>query len=382
MTNYGQEKLIWLNESGVPAWDDYPGPVWEPLSPLRASEREQADFAIQSAFFAISAGADALFHFQLYDGCGNQPAGTDFPPHNGELCDADNNYNGKPCAGDANGLYRNPADAACFTQHPQPETPRLVFSAFQLLADQVHGVEPYWQKRAGTPKYSATCPGSDGPQELIALYQPAAKKRIIGMWARCGSPETAVIEATDPSGKALLLAPDGSSQELSAVNGSYTIPLPGATNRNPFPGQTINPTYAIGGRSYILIETDYRDEPPPPTPTPTATKIPPPNQQFFFFAPVLVKDHPLGISGRIIDEAGQGVNAVTLSTQDGQTARSEQSGHYGFRNLDPGTYIVKPEKDGYIFQPPLRELSLPPGAPMQDFLAVLPTPTPVPYPGP
>ncbi len=228
MTNYGQEKLIWLNESGVPAWDDYPGPVWEPLSPLRASEREQADFAIQSAFYAISAGADALFHFQLYDGCGNQPAGTDFPPHNGELCDADNNYNGKPCAGDANGLYRNPADAACFTQHPQPETPRLVFSAFQLLADQVHGVEPYWQKRAGTPKYSATCPGSDGPQELIALYQPAAKKRIIGMWARCGSPETAVIEATDPSGKALLLAPDGSSQELSAVNGSYTIPLPGS----------------------------------------------------------------------------------------------------------------------------------------------------------
>ncbi len=108
MNQHGLEKPIWLNESGVPAWDDYPGPVWEPLSPLRASQQEQADFAIQSAFYAISAGADAIFHFQLYDGCGNQPQGTDFPPHNGELCDANNNYNGKPCAGDANGLYRNP----------------------------------------------------------------------------------------------------------------------------------------------------------------------------------------------------------------------------------------------------------------------------------
>ncbi len=370
MVNHDQEKHIWLNESGVPAWDDYPGPVWEPLSPLRATQREQADFAIQSAFYAISAGADALFHFQLYDGCGNQPAGTDFPPHNGELCDANNNYNGKPCAGDANGLFRNPTDAACFTQHPQPESPRLVFAAYELLASYVHNVEPYWQKRAGTPLNTATCPGSDGPQELIALYQPAAKKRLVGLWARCGNTETAVIEATDPNSKALLVAPDGSSREISAVNGSYSITLPGATNRNPFPGQTINPTFAIGGRSYILIETDYRDEPPPP------------NQQFFFFTPMLVKDHPLGISGRIIDDAGQGVEAVTLSTDHGQTTYSEQSGYYGFRDLDPGTYIVKPEKDGYIFQPPLRELTLPPGAPMQDFLAVPPTPTPVPYPGP
>ena len=44
---------------------------------------------------------------RLYDGCGNQPAGTNFPPHNGELCDEHNEYQGKPCAGDANGLFRN-----------------------------------------------------------------------------------------------------------------------------------------------------------------------------------------------------------------------------------------------------------------------------------
>lgn len=68
MTSHNLDKPIWINEYGVPAWDDYPGPVWEPLSPLRASQQEQADYAIQSAFHAISTGADALFHFQLYDG--------------------------------------------------------------------------------------------------------------------------------------------------------------------------------------------------------------------------------------------------------------------------------------------------------------------------
>jgi hypothetical protein len=581
MTDHGLNKQIWLNESGVPAWDDYPGPVWEPLSALRASQREQADFAIQSAFYAISAGADALFHFQLYDGCGNQPAGTDFPPHNGELCDADNNYNGKPCAGDANGLYRNPTDAACFTQHPQPETARPVFSAYQVLTTYVHDIEPYWQKRAGTPLYTSTCPGSDGPQEWIALYQPSTKKRIVGLWTRCGQTETAVIEATDPNGKAQLVAPDGSVQEITAVNGSYTISLPGATNRNPFPGQTINATYPIGGRPYILIETDYRGEPPTPTatsttvasstptatippaceqviinggfeddngwripitpyqarysvvqahtgsrsmragivdpqdnrlsystalqkitiplaaenqilhvqlfplstepasltlptnplaiteeeaassgdaqivllldvngqviesllvdrrndetwmgysfdlshragetvqiyfgvynngsdgvtgmyiddvslgscasatPTPTATatatKKPPTNVPYTFFTPMLFNDYPLGISGKIIGAEGQGVEAVKINTDRGHATLSEQSGHYGFNNLDPGTYIVWPEKDGYIFQPQMRELTLPPGAPLQNFLAIPPTPTPGPYPGP
>lgn len=27
-TAHGINKPVWLNESGVPAWDDYPGPIW------------------------------------------------------------------------------------------------------------------------------------------------------------------------------------------------------------------------------------------------------------------------------------------------------------------------------------------------------------------
>jgi hypothetical protein len=237
---HGLNKPIWLNETGVPAWDDYPGPVWDPSSPLRATMEEQAAYVVQTTFYAAYAGADAIFHFQLYDACGNQPAGSDFPPHNGELC-GDPNY--PVCAGDANGLFRNPSDAVCFTQHPQPETPRPNYTAYQLLTSHFQGVEPLWWIRPGDPV--------NGRQEWLAFYRPATNQRMVGMWARFGTDETAVIPATSSSG--LLIGSDGVTQTVTAVGGHYNIVLPAATNQNAFWDPEL---YMIGGRSYILIETD------------------------------------------------------------------------------------------------------------------------------
>ncbi len=241
-TAHGINHPVWVNESGVPAWDDYPGPTWESTSPYRATMSESADFAIQNAIYATYAGASVLFHFQLYDGCGNQPGGTDFPPHNGELC-------GLPqypiCAGDAFGLYRNPTDAACFRQHPQPETPRPVLTAYQVLTTYFRDVQPYWRLRPG-----GTTP-TDGPQEWIAFYQPHTGNRIVGMWARFGTVQTAVITATSTS--ALLVYPDGLTDTITPTNGVYTIPLAAATNLNAPWDPTL---YAIGGRPVILIEQD------------------------------------------------------------------------------------------------------------------------------
>lgn len=264
MRDFGFEKSIWLNESGVPAWDDYPGPVWDPSSALRATTEEQAAYAIQSAFYALFAGADAVFHFQLYDGCGNQPAGTDFPPHNGELCDANGEYEGKPCAGDANGLFRNPTDMSCFTQHPQPGSPRPNLAAFQVLTTYMQGVEPYWRRREGQP---GVCPmeTTNGqiylapPQEWIAFYRLETEERIIGLWTLCGRAETAIVDATSPDGRAMLVFPDGRTQSIAAVDGHYSIALPAATNRNPFPfGAVPNAIYPIGGMPVLLIEKDSR----------------------------------------------------------------------------------------------------------------------------
>jgi len=262
MREFGFEKPIWLNESGVPAWDDYPGPIWDPASALRATTAEQAAYTIQSAMYAMFTGATAVFHFQLYDGCGNQPAGTDFPPHNGELCDANGQYNGKPCAGDANGLYRNPPDMLCFTQHDSPGSPRPNLAAFRVLTTYLTGVQPYWRARAGE---ADVCPGQVNPaaktqpQEWIAFYRPATGERIIGLWTLCGRDETAIVDAVSPDGRATLVYADGRTQPIAAVQGHYVIALPPATNRNPFPGgASPNPFYAIGGSPVLLIEKDNR----------------------------------------------------------------------------------------------------------------------------
>ena len=248
----GLDKEIWLNESGVPAWNDYPGPIWDPVSVWRATMTEQADFVVQSAFYATFAGADAIFHFQLYDGCGNQPNGTDFPPHDGELCEADGTLENSdlPCAGDAFGLYRNPDDAACFSQHPEPETPRPVFNAYKHVTTYLQNVEPLWRQRPGGTNIA------DAPQEWIAFYRPETGQRVLGLWARFSEPQTAVVPALAAS--ATLVTPTGPAQTITPdANGNYNLDLPGATNQN-----TLNDPHfrAIGGRPFILVE---KDEQPP-----------------------------------------------------------------------------------------------------------------------
>jgi len=239
MAKHGFDKPVWLNESGVPAWDDYPGPNWDPFSAHRATMSEQMDYLVQNAFYATFAGADAIFHFQLYDGCGNQPAGTDFPPHGGELCGTI-----PICGGDAFGLFRNPTDAACYTQHPHPETPRPYLATFQMLTSRFRNVVPLWRQRPG-----GTEP-SNGPQEWIAFTRPETNERIVGMWSRVREDQTAVIDAVGSSG--LVVRPDGTSQVVYPSGGKYTLQLLGATNQNHDGDPSL---VDIGGRPLILIET-------------------------------------------------------------------------------------------------------------------------------
>ncbi|MCB8928357.1 MAG: hypothetical protein H6652_22355 [Ardenticatenaceae bacterium] len=239
------EKPIWLNESGVPVWDDYPGPVCEPTSPFRASMSEQADFIIQSAFYATYAGADNIFFFQLYDDCGNQPGGTNFTPVTS--CTGDPTIDP---GGDAFGLFSNVSDpsvSGCYWEHPNGGTPRPGFTAFQLLTTHFTDVEPLWRLRPGSND------PVNGPQEWIAFYQPATKSRILGLWARFGEAQTAVIPTTNANGTAQLLWPDGTMETITAVNGQFTVNLPAATNQNAIWDPAL---YPIGGRPAILIEQD------------------------------------------------------------------------------------------------------------------------------
>ncbi len=213
-------KTLWLNESGVPVWDDYPGPTWDPNSPYRATMTEQADYVIQSAIYAAWMKVEAVFHFQLYDDCGNGPD-----------------------AHDAFGLRRNDDPAPCY---PSDEGARPSFTAYQVASRYLGHLTPKWRWR---PPPSGDPPVSG--QEWIAFYDAAERTRLVALWSRVYTTQTAVLTATSAS--AVLVTPDGITQTLIAENGRYTLTLPAATNTNTNTGDGSAP---IGGRPILLIEPD------------------------------------------------------------------------------------------------------------------------------
>ncbi len=245
---------IWLNETGVPVWDDYPGPVCDPNSAYRATMTEQADFVIQTAVYARYVDVDNLFFFSLYDECGNSPSGFNppyFPPEQCASNPPPPNY-----AGDAFGLFRNRnrPDAFCATHHPQPDTARPALAAFQLLTRYFVDVEPTWRSRPGgsTPY--------NGVQEWFAFYKPSTGERVLALWSLVGEAQTAVLPTTHSQQTGMLITPDGVSQTITATNQVFTLTLPAATNNNTPTGTAYNP---IGGRPFLLIEPD--DLPPETT---------------------------------------------------------------------------------------------------------------------
>ncbi|MFQ6058515.1 MAG: carboxypeptidase regulatory-like domain-containing protein [Anaerolineae bacterium] len=209
-------KPVWVNESGVPTWDDFPG-TGQP-APYQATMQEQASYVIQNAALAFYAGVERLFHFQLYD--------------DGQ--------------GQAYGLIRNPT-------HPsQPDVPRPAYTAYQVAATYLLDISPLWH---------STLNG----MERLAFFSPP-DKRVLVLWNTLSVTQTRAIGATGPGG--LLVDQAGITQTLTAA-GVYTLTLPPATNFNQpeTPGVPM-----IGGKPYILIERDTR----PPAAQITLPTISPP----------------------------------------------------------------------------------------------------------
>ena len=76
LSGYRLTRPIWVTETGVSVWNDYPGPVWAFAAEQRhrlATAEQQAHFLIMSAAFAWSKGVEVVFYHQLYDDCGNSP---------------------------------------------------------------------------------------------------------------------------------------------------------------------------------------------------------------------------------------------------------------------------------------------------------------------
>lgn len=237
---YELDKPIWMTESGVPIWDDYPGPAWErdPFAhPTRASLTQQAAFFVQSSAYAWAEGASVIFYHQLYDDCGNQPAATDFPPHNGNLCRVRD-----LCYGDAFGMFRNPRGSVCFSRHPQPDSPRPVADAFALTA-RVFGAVPF--SRRGIIEDVR----NDGAI-LITFTRPSTRERVIVAWNT--TQETLSLDVPARGIAASVITLDGQTGMLPD-NDVYRLELPPAEmprQRFREPRLQID----IGGMPVILVE--------------------------------------------------------------------------------------------------------------------------------
>jgi hypothetical protein len=216
-----ENKGIWVTESGVPVCDSYPGPGCP--SPYRANPEEQSSYIWQNiAYTRLANNNGPIFHFQLHDDGGNE-------------CRAD------PPA-DGFGLVTNEPNAICV---PHNAEPRLSYRAYQLAAQYLSNTELLWGDI------------QDTMVRRVAFYDPASKERRLMIWAIDERNPVANVPATADSAR--LLSMDGSEQQLTPLGERYEIPVPAATNQN-LPNSS---TYTIGGKPYLLIETDTQ----PPTAT-------------------------------------------------------------------------------------------------------------------
>ncbi|MDX2161483.1 MAG: hypothetical protein SF162_09180 [bacterium] len=239
LNRYGIARPIWLNESGIPVWDDYPGPTWTRSTPAdrlyRGTMIQQAAYVIQSTALAWANGADVVFFHQLYDDCGNQPAGTDFAPNTRS-------------AGDAFGIFRNVRGMSCFSQHPQPGTPRPAAAAFRLMA-QVFGQGTFVNPQVINLGGRATLISFDRQSP----FDPANfDQRVYVVWNRTGEWLNLLIPAS--GGTTMLYTMDNQDFAVNATAGEYTIGLQPAAPPG-YPTLNGNDLAEIGAPPYVMVET-------------------------------------------------------------------------------------------------------------------------------
>ncbi len=244
---YTLDRPLWLNESGIPVWDDYPGQTWLAGNPgarlYRGTMQEQAVYVIENTAIAWAAGADVVFFFQLYDDCGNQPAGTDFAPNSGQ-------------AGDAYGLFRNSRRSTCFSQSPQPDTPRPAAAAYYRMA-QLFGSRQFQGGTRVNLSGEGTAITFDlSPTQGIAQFgaitsaNSSVSERATVLWNT--SAEQIVVEIP-ASGSSAQLYGMSDDYLLTPQDGLYSIGLPPATTSD-YPQLTSSELQQLGGEPFILIE--------------------------------------------------------------------------------------------------------------------------------
>lgn len=233
---------IWITESGVSVWDDYPATAHNITfdTPFRATMMEQAAYIIQNSALAFSNGVERYYHFQLHDDCGDGPSS-------------------------AYGLRQNFSPHAC---NPAEGKARPAYAAYQLAAEQFRQVAPLWRDQ----QYE---------QDRVVFYRPDDKTRVAVLWATQGLTITATLNATGETAQLYWVEATNSlsgttglsrTLTLTPTNGRYTLLLPPATNQNGADPNDL--TFQIGGQPFILAE---RDTQPPRTAVKSLPPFSPPN---------------------------------------------------------------------------------------------------------
>ncbi|MCL5960322.1 MAG: hypothetical protein M1358_13605 [Chloroflexi bacterium] len=193
-------KRIWVNESGVPAWDDPLNPPFDWTTNRwyagSCTQAEQASYVIQALAYGLAANVERSFVFQELD---------------------DGNY-------EAFGLIRN------------NYTARPAYAAMQVAAQ-------YFES------YSSVAKATDGNVEKIVFWG-TPKGKVTALWNRSGSDLTYQV-ASARAGKAYLVDRAGTITNLNAADPSFSIPLSRATCNYAASG---TPDYIVGGSPYLLVE--------------------------------------------------------------------------------------------------------------------------------
>ncbi|MFZ6027569.1 MAG: carboxypeptidase-like regulatory domain-containing protein [Chloroflexota bacterium] len=97
-------------------------------------------------------------------------------------------------------------------------------------------------------------------------------------------------------------------------------------------------------------------------------------EQVQVYLPLLARDPGLTITGQITDANGNPLENVQMSLSGaqsgtGKTILTDANGNYIFAGLKPDEYTLTPAKEGYVFSPATRQLSLPPESVGQNFLS-------------
>ncbi|MBM2826642.1 MAG: hypothetical protein HW403_706 [Dehalococcoidia bacterium] len=202
-------KKIWVTESSLPVCGDPVlggKPACSPGS-NRGTLENQASYTLQASAYALAAGVDLLFFFQLYD-------------------DAVGPF-------EYFGLVRNDG------------TLRPAFGAFQIAATYFRDA-----------KLAYATPSRSGLVELVTLYT-IDNRRVMVVWNNSGSPVSVDLPAQVAQGSSILQ--DTTTRSITASKERlYRLDLSPATlNNNP---RRLPPDYLVGGPVIVVHEREVSSQ--------------------------------------------------------------------------------------------------------------------------